>query len=68
MRGLELLKKAHALAPNSSAIHLHLAQAYSVAGDRNNAIVTLGRLLDVNASFEGRDEAIRLYNSLKQSN
>lgn len=65
-RRLELLKKAHALAPDSTAIHLHLASAHAAVGDRNNALKSLEQLLGGKQEFPQRAEAVRLFNQFKQ--
>lgn len=66
-RGLELLKKAHELAPTSPAIQLHLASAHAALGDRKTALTTLERLLAKNPEFPEKAEAVRLFNQLKQT-
>jgi tetratricopeptide (TPR) repeat protein len=64
-RGLELLKKAFAKAPNSSDIHWHLAAALAKAGDRSNALANLEILLGSNREFSQKQEALKLFNQLK---
>jgi putative PEP-CTERM system TPR-repeat lipoprotein len=65
-QGLELLKKAFAKAPNELEIHWHLAFAYYKAGDRANALANLEILLGSNRDFSQKQEAIKLFNQLKQ--
>jgi putative PEP-CTERM system TPR-repeat lipoprotein len=66
-RGLELLKKAHALAPDATTIHWHLASAHAAAGDRGNALKSLEQLLGGRQEFPQKAEAIRLLNQLKEN-
>ncbi len=66
-RGLELLKKAHALAPDAPTIHWHLASAHAAAGDRGNALKSLEQLLGGMQEFPQKAEAIRLFNQLKEN-
>lgn len=65
-RGLELLKKAVAKAPNALDIHWHLAAAYEKAGDRANALANLELLLGKDRDFSKKQDAIKLFNQLKQ--
>jgi predicted Zn-dependent protease len=64
-RGLELLKKAFAKAPDQLDIHWHLAAAYHKAGDRANALANLELLLGSNRDFSQKQDAIKLFNQLK---
>lgn len=66
-RGLEMLKKAVAKAPNALDIHWHLAAAYDKAGDRANALANLELLLGKDRDFSRKQDAIKLFNKLKQS-
>lgn len=65
-RGLDLLKKAVAKAPNALDIHWHLAAAYDKAGDRVNALANLELLLSKDRNFAGKQDAMTLYTKLKQ--
>jgi putative PEP-CTERM system TPR-repeat lipoprotein len=67
-RGLELLKKAFAKAPGSPDIHWHLAVGYVKAGDPANALANLELLLSKNQDFYNKQDAIKLFNQLKQGN
>jgi putative PEP-CTERM system TPR-repeat lipoprotein len=64
-RGLDMLKKAFAKAPNALEIHWHLAAAQAQAGDRNNALSNLEILLGNGRDFPQKSEAIKLFNQLK---
>ena len=64
-RGLELLQKAVAAAPNAHEIRFHLAQAWLKAGDKAKARNELERLLASDAKFPQRAEAMKLLNELK---
>lgn len=64
-RGLELLKKAFAKAPDQLDIHWHLAAAHHKAGDRANALANLEILLGGNRDFSRKQDAIKLFNELK---
>lgn len=66
-RGLGLLKKAFAKAPQSLDIHWHLAAALAKAGDRGNALANLEILLGKDRDFTQKQEAIKLFNQLKQN-
>jgi putative PEP-CTERM system TPR-repeat lipoprotein len=66
-RGLDMLKKAFAKAPNSSEIHWHMAAGMAKAGDRKNALANLELLLGHEREFPQKQEAINLFNMLKQS-
>jgi putative PEP-CTERM system TPR-repeat lipoprotein len=65
-RGLPLLAKAHKLAPDSPPILWHYAAALAKSGDRQNALAKLEGLLDSQIEFPERQQAIKLFNSLKQ--
>ena len=64
-RGLELLQKAVAAAPQAHEIRFHLAQAWLKAGDKAKARSELERLLATDAKFPQRAEAMKLLNELK---
>jgi len=64
-RGLELLQKAVAAAPNAHEIRYHLAQAWLKAGDKSKARSELERLLASDAKFPQRAEAANLLKQLK---
>jgi putative PEP-CTERM system TPR-repeat lipoprotein len=66
-RGLDMLKKAFAKAPNSSEIQWHLAAGLAKAGDRKNALANLELLLGHEREFPQKQEAVNLFNMLKQS-
>jgi putative PEP-CTERM system TPR-repeat lipoprotein len=63
-RGLELLKKAHDLAPNTSSIQLNLAKALVKAGQGQAARQQLEILAKLPAGSPIRDEAEKLLSSL----
>jgi len=65
MRGLELLRKAVAAAPQALEIRYHLAQAWLKAGDKSNARNELERLLATDAKFPQQAEAMNLLKHLK---
>jgi|GEM_PF-232515 len=65
-RGVELLKKAFAKAPDSLDIHWHLAAGYAKAGDPANALANLEILLGKNKDFYNKPDAMKLFNQLKQ--
>lgn len=56
-RGLALLQKAVALAPDAPEIRYHLALAYQKAGDKPAARKELESLLAAGTKFEQQDEA-----------
>jgi Tfp pilus assembly protein PilF len=61
-----MLKKAVAKAPNALDIHWHLAAAYDKAGDLANARANLELLLSKGRDFASKQEAMALFNKLKQ--
>lgn len=63
-RGLEMLKKAHSLAPNASSIQLNLAKALVKAGQGEAARQQLEILAKLPAGTPIRDEAEKLLSSL----
>lgn len=65
-RGRQILENAHKLAPDSAEIHWHLAAALSQSGDRKNALAKLEILLGSGRDFPGQQQALQLYNELKQ--
>jgi len=65
-RGVELLKKAAALAPKSPEIRLHFAQGLMKAGDSKSAKAELERLLVDIPKFPGSDAAMRLLAELRK--
>jgi putative PEP-CTERM system TPR-repeat lipoprotein len=64
-RGLELLQKAVAAAPDAHEIRYHLAQAWLKAGDQSKARNELERLLATDAKFPQRTEAMELLKQVK---
>jgi putative PEP-CTERM system TPR-repeat lipoprotein len=64
-RGLELLQKAVAAAPDAHEIRYHLAQAWLKAGDKSKARNELERLLATDAKFPQQAEANKLLKQLK---
>jgi len=64
-RGLELLQKAVAAAPNAHEIRYHLAQAWLKAGGKAKARSELERLVASDAKFPQQAEAIKLLKQLK---
>jgi putative PEP-CTERM system TPR-repeat lipoprotein len=63
-RGLPLLQKAGALAPNAPEIHYHLAVGLNKSGDKQGARKELEKLLAQNQSFAQADEARTLLKTL----
>ncbi|MGB5082992.1 MAG: XrtA/PEP-CTERM system TPR-repeat protein PrsT, partial [Burkholderiales bacterium] len=63
-RGLELLQKAVAAAPDAHEIRFHLAQAWLKAGDKSKARSELERLLAIDAKFPQQAEARSLLRQL----
>jgi len=63
-KGLGILKKAQAKAPDVADIHWHLAYALNKNGDKARARQELKILLDRNMSFAADREARELYNHL----
>ena len=63
-RGVELLKKASALAPQAAEIRYHLAYGLSKAGDKEGARRELDKLLSQKQPFAQLDEARSLRNTL----
>lgn len=63
-RGLDLLKRANARAPDSADIHWHLAYAYHATGDTARARQELKTLLDRRVRFSAESEARALYQQL----
>ena len=56
-RGIELLQKAVAAAPNAPDIRYHLAQAWVKTGEKQKAHKELERLLATDVKFPQREEA-----------
>jgi putative PEP-CTERM system TPR-repeat lipoprotein len=63
-RGLPLLKKAVALAPQSPELHYHLAAGLNKSGDKAGARAELEKLLASNKPFASADEARLLLKQL----
>lgn len=63
-KGLALLKKAQAKAPDDAEIHWHLAYAHHANGDKPRARQELKMLLDRRVSFSADTEARALYQQL----
>lgn len=63
-KGLEVLKKAQAKAPDSTEIQWHLAYALNANGDKARARQELKALLDRRVSFTSDTEARLLYKQL----
>ena len=63
-RGLELLQKAVAAAPNAHEIRYHLAQAWLKVGDKSKARSELERVLASDAKFPQQAEAMKLLKQL----
>lgn len=64
-RGLDLLKKALAKAPDASEIHWHLAAGLAKSGDKVRARQELERLIDSGKAFPQEADAKRLLDSLR---
>jgi len=64
-RGLDLLKKALAKAPDASEIHWHFAYALAKSGDKNRARQELERLFASGKTFPQEAEAKQLLDSLR---
>jgi putative PEP-CTERM system TPR-repeat lipoprotein len=64
-RGLELLQKAVAAAPQAHEIRYHLAQAWLKAGDQSKARSELERLVASDVKFPQQAEAMNLLKKLK---
>lgn len=64
-RGLELLKKALAVAPDASEIHWHFAAGLAKSGDKSRARQELVRLFDSGKAFPQEAEAKQLLDSLR---
>ena len=63
-RGVELLKKAAASAPNAADIRLHLAKGLIKAGDRNGARSELEAIVKLEPKTSAHDEAQHLLATL----
>ncbi|HEU4374163.1 MAG TPA: XrtA/PEP-CTERM system TPR-repeat protein PrsT [Telluria sp.] len=63
-RGLPLLKKAAALAPQAPELHYHLAAGLNKSGDKAGARAELEKLLASNKPFAAADEARALLKQL----
>lgn len=63
-RGVDLLKKASALAPRAAEIRYHLAYGLSKAGDKEGARKELDKLLSQNQPFAQLEAARSLRNTL----
>jgi tetratricopeptide (TPR) repeat protein len=63
-RALTLLKESAARLPDSASVQFHLGMAYYKAGDKTAARQTLSKALQLNASFDGADEARRVLSEL----
>ena len=64
-RGLDLLKKALAKAPDASEIHWHFAAGLAKSGDKSRARQELERLFDSGKTFPQEAEAKKLLDSLR---
>ena len=65
-RGLELLKAARAGAPEQPEIGYHLAVALAETGNTVEARIRLKAVLDSGKTFEGIEDARKLYDQLSQ--
>ena len=65
-RGVELLQKAAAAAPDAKEIRFHLAQGLFKAGDTAKARSELERLLATDAKFPQQAEALALLKELRK--
>ncbi|MGZ5756829.1 MAG: XrtA/PEP-CTERM system TPR-repeat protein PrsT, partial [Burkholderiales bacterium] len=63
-RGLELLQKASAMAPNLASIRLNFARALIKAGQKDAARKELDELAKLGDKFGGQDEVARLRQAL----
>jgi putative PEP-CTERM system TPR-repeat lipoprotein len=63
-RGVEVLRRAAATAPDTAEIRYHLAQALLKTGDRPSAKAELERLLNGGGTFGQRSEAMALLEQL----
>lgn len=64
-RGLDLIRKALAQAPDAAEIHWHFASGLAKSGDKQRARQELERLIDSSKSFPQEVEAKRLLESLR---
>jgi len=64
-RGIEVLQKAVAAAPDALMIRYHLAQGLAKSGDRAQAITHLERIVAAGAKFPQAPEALARLNQLK---
>jgi Flp pilus assembly protein TadD len=64
-RGIELLQKAIASAPNAYETRFHLALALLKAGDKANARAELEKLESIGAKFPQQAEAMSLLKQLR---
>jgi putative PEP-CTERM system TPR-repeat lipoprotein len=63
--GLEILKKAVALAPKTLNYQVHLAEAYAGIGDKDKAKEILQALLESKQKFSEKEVAANLLNKLR---
>jgi predicted Zn-dependent protease len=63
-RGVELLQKAVAAAPEAHAIRLNLAKALVAAGRKDQAKLELEPLIKLGDKFPGKEEAAALMKTL----
>ena len=65
-RALKLIREAAASAPDNPQIAFHLAQALAKTGDRAEAKSVVEKALSGNKAFEGREQAEKLLQELRQ--
>ena len=63
-RGIDLMQRALAAAPKSTALRYHLAVGYAKSGDKVKARATLDALLAVEQAFPQRKDALALRGQL----
>ncbi|HUK58774.1 MAG TPA: XrtA/PEP-CTERM system TPR-repeat protein PrsT [Stellaceae bacterium] len=63
--GLLYLRQAAAGMPKDLAVQYHLAAALKATGDAKGALALLERVLQSGTDFDGRDDARRLFDSLR---
>ncbi len=63
--GLDILKKAVALAPKTNNYQFHLAEAYVAVNDKEKAIEILQNILESKEGFSEKEAAVNLLNKLR---
>lgn len=62
---LNVLKLAHARAPDNREVTYHYAAVLSASGDGNSALLLLNQIVDSNQDFTGREDAMKLLKTLQ---